>query len=589
MGTIHAMYLNRGKEAFFTTSVLNQIHSKIIIPCFYAFIPLITYYSLTSFKKNKYFIIIATIDIFLYMVSTGARAMMIFLLADVILVLGLIKIKETKKTYDRIKKIGMIVFAVLLLGVILYTIFRKNFSSTGENVIFQLFEEIYKYISLCIPLSDVWLDKITSEGIITYGKMSSFGALSTIEWIFVQFFRVSTFQPLQVCKNLAKDLEVMYPIFSNAQCNAFVTYAFYFYADFRTIGVIIGSFLWGLFTGKICKKVNLNNDIKTITFYLLFAQTITMSYSRWILFDSAYILALIFLRFIFIKEKKIDTKLKGYFLNQRENDIILSIYMTTFNHEKYIKKAIDSILMQKTNYKYEIIIGDDCSQDDTQKILKQYEKMKIKNLKIFYRKKNMGNRGANNLMDLMQKCKGKYIIALEGDDYWTDEYKIEKQIKFLEENPTYIAVAHNCTVVDENSNINNEKYPECKDNIYTIKHFFSNILPGQLTTVMCRNIFQEKSINTDLLNQGLFPADRLLYFILISYGNIYCIQESMSAYRQVLKNGSSFSANYVWDYNIEKKWYLALVDYTKEIEKYELKKYTELLLMKVIIRIKKKM
>lgn len=268
-------------------------------------------------------------------------------------------------------------------------------------------------------------------------------------------------------------------------------------------------------------------------------------------------------------------------------EITLSIYITTYNHERYIGEALDSILMQKTKYDYEIIIGDDASTDNTPNIIMQYKRKYPDLIHVILREKNMGGKGANNGYDLIKRCQGKFIIALEGDDFWIDDSKLEKQISFLENNLEYIGVAHNCVVVDENSIPNGETYPECKDEIYTLRHFASNILPGQLTTIMYRNIYKMDQIDSSLIEKGILPIDRLIYFMLASHGTIFCMQTKMSAYRHITQGGSSFSANYIWQYKEVKKWNLLLVEYAKHIKNKEAVKYSELLLMKVIIGARK--
>lgn len=146
---------------------------------------------------------------------------------------------------------------------------------------------------------------------------------------------------------------------------------------------------------------------------------------------------------------------------------MLSIYVATYNHENYIEKALDSIFMQVTDYSYEVLVGEDCSTDNTRKVLKRYENQHLDLvekgiLKIFYRDHNMYREKPNNVTDLIYRCSGKYIIALEGDDFWTDKNKIQTQIEFLENNDDYIAVAHECIVVDKNSNLLQEVYPDRK-------------------------------------------------------------------------------------------------------------------------------
>ena len=267
-----------------------------------------------------------------------------------------------------------------------------------------------------------------------------------------------------------------------------------------------------------------------------------------------------------------------------ENDIILSVYVATYNHENYIARALDSILMQKTKYKFEVLVGEDCSTDNTRAILKEYEKKHPGFFTMFYREKNMYNSECNNSVDLMRRCTGKYIIALEGDDYWIDENKIEKQICFLENNPEYIAVSHNCIVVDEESKPNGEEYPECKDNEYTFKHFFSEIMPGQLATVMYRNYMKTPSFDSSILDKNLSPGDRLLYFSLLCNGKIYCMQEKMSAYRHITTHGSSFSATNKFIFKNVKTWQQELIKYAIKHSSIKEIKISEYQLLNLIIR-----
>ena len=180
---------------------------------------------------------------------------------------------------------------------------------------------------------------------------------------------------------------------------------------------------------------------------------------------------------------------------------------------------------------------------------------------MIYRDVNSRTLGISNVGDLKKRAQGKYWITLEGDDYWTDENKIEKQLTFLESHPDYIAISHNCIVVDEDSNPTKEKYPECKDEEYTIDHYLNNILPGQLATVMTRNYYKENLFDLSILMKRLSPGDRLLYFALVTHGKIHCIQEQMSAYRHVTNSGTSFSANYKFDFNKGEHWHKELLNY----------------------------
>lgn len=259
---------------------------------------------------------------------------------------------------------------------------------------------------------------------------------------------------------------------------------------------------------------------------------------------------------------------------------MLSIYVATYNHEKYIARALKSIMMQKTTYKYEVWVGEDCSTDGTRQILKKIERNLPDSFHIIYREHNMHQEKIRNGDDLKKRCKGKYIIALEGDDFWTDENKIEKQINFLEKNPEYIAVAHDCVVVDKHSKITDEEYPSCKEEIYTFRHLASEILPGQLTTVMYRREFLNNPANALILNSGVQPGDRAIYFGLLCNGKIYCMQEKMSAYRHITQEGASWSANYMYRYANWKLFYKTLLDYSKSIKHKEAERFAKFFYLK---------
>jgi glycosyltransferase involved in cell wall biosynthesis len=118
---------------------------------------------------------------------------------------------------------------------------------------------------------------------------------------------------------------------------------------------------------------------------------------------------------------------------------LLSIACITFNHEKYIHDTLDAFLTQKTNFPFEIIIHDDCSNDETAKIIREYEIKFPKIIKPIFQSENQYSKGTRAILAtfVYPKCSGKYIALCEGDDYWIDENKLQKQVDFLEANPDY--------------------------------------------------------------------------------------------------------------------------------------------------------
>jgi glycosyltransferase involved in cell wall biosynthesis len=135
----------------------------------------------------------------------------------------------------------------------------------------------------------------------------------------------------------------------------------------------------------------------------------------------------------------------------------------TFNHEQYIDEALKGIFIQETNFPVEVVIGDDFSQDNNLKIIRLYKdtvNIKVKLLNRIkgddYYKKRMVYGRIFNFTNIIENCTGKYIALLDGDDYWTDPYKLQKQVDFLEDNPDYVLVHHNAKTIDEKGNLVNE-------------------------------------------------------------------------------------------------------------------------------------
>lgn len=235
----------------------------------------------------------------------------------------------------------------------------------------------------------------------------------------------------------------------------------------------------------------------------------------------------------------------------KETFTMVSVIVVTYNHEKYIEKAINSIVKQKVNFKYEVLVGEDASTDQSASILKKIEKDLPNNFHIFYREKNLGMQG--NFDDLIKKAKGKYIISLESDDYWIYDLKLQKQVDFLETHPEYVAIAHNTLVVDKYGNQRDDYvYPECKKDEYTLYDFQKFILMGQTTTILYRN-FYKSHVFEDINVNIKYPGDQKLNFLLACHGKIKVIQEKWSAYRYVNDEGSSFSANVKFDQEMPKK------------------------------------
>ena len=126
------------------------------------------------------------------------------------------------------------------------------------------------------------------------------------------------------------------------------------------------------------------------------------------------------------------------------DDVLVSVHFITYNHEAYIAQAIESVLAQKTNFKFELIIGEDLSPDNTRQICLDYADKYPDIIKVLTSEKNLGCQG--NAERVRKACRGKYLAYLEGDDYWQRTDKLQMQVDFLENNPEYGLV---CSYYDE--------------------------------------------------------------------------------------------------------------------------------------------
>lgn len=145
---------------------------------------------------------------------------------------------------------------------------------------------------------------------------------------------------------------------------------------------------------------------------------------------------------------------------------LVSICCLTYNHEQFIRQCLNGILIQKTNFLFEILIHDDASTDATVSIIKEYEQKFPQIIKPIYQKENQYRKGIfNTLMYQFPRARGKYIAFCEGDDYWTDEYKLQRQIVFLEANPNYSMCCHRYRIFDVENNIY-ESEPEYYESLF---------------------------------------------------------------------------------------------------------------------------
>ena len=190
------------------------------------------------------------------------------------------------------------------------------------------------------------------------------------------------------------------------------------------------------------------------------------------------------------------------------NSPLVSICTITYNHEKYIAEALDSFLMQETNFPFEIAIDDDCSTDNAAEVITKYVEKYPNIIKANLREKNIG--GMKNFIENTKRAKGKYIALCEGDDYWTNPLKLQKQVDFLESHKEYNMVFHNAEYQDHTEKGVTIKpfNPEEKSRDYTADEILIKwTIPT--ASVVCRNEGQYRYLEDNLW----FPIGDAPYFI----------------------------------------------------------------------------
>ncbi len=203
----------------------------------------------------------------------------------------------------------------------------------------------------------------------------------------------------------------------------------------------------------------------------------------------------------------------------------VSILMVTYNHEEFIAKALDSILMQRTNFEYEIVIGEDCSTDNTRNIIIGYKERYPDKFKLLLNDTNIGMH--RNGAQTWQACTGEYIAILEGDDYWTSADKLQKQVDFLDNNPECVICFHNVTEIyidcsRESHNFISKKWKD----FYTIDDLFiGNFMPSP--SIMYRGgLVKEIPEWFSTLKLGDWP----LHILHALHGTIGYIDETMAVH-----------------------------------------------------------
>lgn len=212
------------------------------------------------------------------------------------------------------------------------------------------------------------------------------------------------------------------------------------------------------------------------------------------------------------------------------NEIQVSIRCFAYNHERFIRQCLDGFVMQKTDFRFEAIVHDDASTDNTAAIIREYAEKYPDIIKPIYETENQYSKHDGSLTRIMNAhTRGKYVAMCEGDDYWTDPYKLQKQVDFLESHPDYVMCSHLFDVYNER----NKQLQKNDDSSFTGKSYdLDTLINGEWYFQPLTVLFRFDAYDREHFASYGLSMDVILYYELLRRGGKgYCLPDVMAVYR----------------------------------------------------------
>ena len=217
----------------------------------------------------------------------------------------------------------------------------------------------------------------------------------------------------------------------------------------------------------------------------------------------------------------------------------LSVMMITYNHERFIAQAIESVLAQRVNFDYEIVIGEDCSTDGTRAIIMDFHRRYPGRIVPLLRDQNLGI--MPNFVGTLTACQGQYLAMLEGDDYWTHEDKLQRQVDFLDAHPDSSICCHRVRFLDQTGFAEADIFPPLPAGTYGIEDLLTRNFVMTCSTVLRRDLVGPLPSWFLKMKLGDWP----LFALVAARGKIALMEDIMAAYR--VHSGSMWSSRpLVW-------------------------------------------
>lgn len=240
------------------------------------------------------------------------------------------------------------------------------------------------------------------------------------------------------------------------------------------------------------------------------------------------------------------------------NDIIVSVKCAVYNHEFYLRQCLEGFIMQKTNFRFEVIVHDDASTDGSVAIIREYAEKYPDIIKPIYETENQYSKHDGSVVKIMNAaCKGKYIAMCEGDDYWIDPLKLQKQVDFLETHLDYSMCFHRAKIENEINKPN--VFIHCsmiEDRDYTGDELFRTWTVPTASMIFRREVLNYKNIT----DKRILYGDIIMILRCAECGKIRGMSSEMSVYR--IQNNSVTNSTALRKRNVES--YLNHIDFIKE-------------------------
>lgn len=211
---------------------------------------------------------------------------------------------------------------------------------------------------------------------------------------------------------------------------------------------------------------------------------------------------------------------------RQDNDRpMVSVVMIAYNVAKYIGEAIESVLSQQVSFDYEIVVGEDCSKDNTREIAIAYEQKYPGKVRVIRHAHNLGL--TPNCVATHNACRGKYIALLDSDDYWTDNNKLQMQVDFLESHPEFAGSGHQSMKIYDDHSSAPTPFGETEDRVYDLTDMITHRKFHTSSLVYRREIWEK----TGGIPPGISSNERAIYPMVAIFGKIKYFKESMCVYR----------------------------------------------------------